>query len=87
MSKNRVYSYRKEFAPIFYEMTQTYMGGNNENDRVASPEYVPIQLKWTFPNKFLHFFLSLKDISLCKKSDSLIKYPFKCDTILSPKVK
>ena len=27
-------------------MTPIYMGGNNENDRVASPESVPIHLKW-----------------------------------------
>ena len=26
---------------LFYEMTPIYMGGNNENDRVASPESVP----------------------------------------------
>ena len=26
-----------EFAPMVYEMTPIYIGGNNENDRVASP--------------------------------------------------
>ena len=30
---------------FFYEKTPIYMGGNNENDRVASPESIPIQLK------------------------------------------
>ena len=29
---------------FFYEMTPIYMGGNNENDRVASPESVPFHL-------------------------------------------
>ena len=29
----------------FYEMTQIYIGGKDENDRVASPESVPIQLQ------------------------------------------
>ena len=28
-----------------YEMTQIYIGGKDENDRVASPESVPIQLQ------------------------------------------
>ena len=30
---------------FLYEMTSIYMGCNNENDRVASPENVPIHLK------------------------------------------
>ena len=30
---------------FLYEMTPIYMGGNNENDRVASLESVPIQHK------------------------------------------
>ena len=47
---NGVKSKRKEFAPMGansfrYEMTPIYMGGNNERDRVASPESVPIHLK------------------------------------------
>ena len=29
---------------FLYEMTPIYIGGNNENDRVASPESVPIHL-------------------------------------------
>ena len=29
-------------------MIRNYMGGNNENDRVASPESVPINLKVSF---------------------------------------
>ena len=29
---------------IIYQMTPIYMGGNNENDRVAPPESVPIHL-------------------------------------------
>ena len=46
---NEVYSERNEFAPLgansfLEEMTTVYMGGNNENDRVASPESVPIHL-------------------------------------------
>ena len=41
---------RKEFAPMGansfpYEVIPIYMGGNNENDRVDSPESVPIHLK------------------------------------------
>ena len=48
-SKNRVYSLRKEFAPMgansfLFEMTRIFMGGNNKNDKVASPESVPIHL-------------------------------------------
>ena len=44
---------RKEFALIgansfLYEMTQLYIGGTNENDRVASPESVLIHLKVYF---------------------------------------
>ena len=30
---------------FLYEVTPIYMGGNNENDRVASPESVSIHLK------------------------------------------
>ena len=30
---------------FLYEMTPIYMGGNNENDRVACLESVPIHLK------------------------------------------
>ena len=46
-SQDGVYSKRKEFAPrgansVLYEMTPISMGGNNVNDRVASPESVPI---------------------------------------------
>ena len=49
-SKNGVCSY-KEFAPMgvnsfLFEMISIYLGSNNENDRVASPESVPICLKW-----------------------------------------
>ena len=29
---------------FLYEMTPVYMGGNNENDRVASPESLLIHL-------------------------------------------
>ena len=29
---------------FLYEMTPIYMGGNNENDRVAFPESIPIHL-------------------------------------------
>ena len=41
--------WRKEFAPMgeisfLYEVTLIYMGGNNENDRVISPENVHIYL-------------------------------------------
>ena len=48
-SQNGVFSLRKEFALVGansfpYEMTPIHMGGNNENDRVASPESVPIHL-------------------------------------------
>ena len=49
-SQNEVYHYRKEFAPMgatfLYEMTPIYMQGNKENDGVASPEGVPIHLKF-----------------------------------------
>ena len=31
---------------VLYEMITIYMGGNNENDRVAFPESVPIHLYW-----------------------------------------
>ena len=49
-SENGVYSYRNEFAPMgaisfLYEMTRINIGGHNKNDRVASPENVPIHLK------------------------------------------
>ena len=30
---------------FFYEMTKTYVGGSNENDRVTSPESISIHLK------------------------------------------
>ena len=30
---------------FFYETTPIYLGGNDENDRVASPESVPIHLQ------------------------------------------
>ena len=48
-SQNAVYSSREIYAPmgansIHYEMTSNYIGDNNENDRVASPESVPIHL-------------------------------------------
>ena len=33
---------------FLYEMTPICIGGNNENDRVASPESVPIHLKENF---------------------------------------
>ena len=29
-------------SKLFHEMTSNHMGGNNENDRVASPESVPM---------------------------------------------
>ena len=49
-SQNVVYSKRKESAlmggnSFLYEKNPIYMGSNNENDRVTSPESVPIQLK------------------------------------------
>ena len=49
-SPNGVYSYRKAFAPMganafLYEITPIYKTGNDENDRVSSPEGVPILLK------------------------------------------
>ena len=48
-SKNGIYSCGKEFALLgansfLHEMNPIYMGGTNENDRVVSPEYVPIHL-------------------------------------------
>ena len=48
-SQNEVYSKRKELVLIgansfFYEMTLIYMGGHNENNRVASPESESIHL-------------------------------------------
>ena len=36
---------------FLYEMTPIIMGGNNENDRVASPESVPIHLNMATFNK------------------------------------
>ena len=41
---------RKKFAQMganffLYVVTSIFMGGNNENDRVASPESLPIYLK------------------------------------------
>ena len=55
-SQNGVISYRNEFAPVgansfLYEMTPIYMGGNYKNDKVASPESVPIYLKPWCPQK------------------------------------
>ena len=49
---------KKGFAPMsknsfLYDMTPVYMGGNNENDRVASPESRAIHLKRLF---FFFFF-------------------------------
>ena len=49
-SQNRVFSLRKEFAPMgansfLQELTPNAEGGKNENDWVASPELVPIHLK------------------------------------------
>ena len=49
-SQNGIYSKRKESALVgensyLYGKNPIYMGGNNENDRVTSPESVPIQLK------------------------------------------
>ena len=49
-SQNEVYSFRNEFAPMeanssLYQIIPVYMGGNNENDVVASPEVVLIRLK------------------------------------------
>ena len=50
---------------FLYEMTPINMGGNNENDRVASPESVPSRLifrladnlgKWTFFGGKLSFY-------------------------------
>ena len=48
-----VYSYRKEFAlmganSFLHEMTPIYMGGNNENDRVASPESISSHLEFRY---------------------------------------
>ena len=56
---NRVYSYRKEFTSIeansfLYEMTSVGMGGSNENDRIAFPDSVPIQLKIARRNRFCY---------------------------------
>ena len=56
---NRFYSYRKEFTPIeansvLYEMTSVGMGGSNENDRIALPDSVPIQLKTAQRNRFCY---------------------------------
>ena len=34
-----------EAKSFFYEMTPIYMGGSNGNDKVVSPESVPMHLK------------------------------------------
>ena len=43
--KRGVLSKERITNPFIYKMTPIYMGGNNENDRVASPESVLIHLK------------------------------------------
>ena len=42
---------------FLYEMTPSYMGGNSDNDRVASPECVPIHLM-EYGYTFIFCFLS-----------------------------
>ena len=44
---------------FLYEMTPFYMGGNNENNRVASPESVLIHLNFEISKEHKHRRLKL----------------------------
>ena len=49
-SQKRVYSSRKEFAPmransVFQELTFNEVRGKQENDKIVSPKSVPIHFK------------------------------------------
>ena len=46
--KERICSYS-----FLYKMTSIYIGGSNENDRIASPERIPIHLNITVINTII----------------------------------
>ena len=45
---------------FLYEMTPIYMGDNNENERIAYPESVPICLKWLGLQLYFYFLFTIE---------------------------